>query len=189
MSKLNRFGVGAVVAVMIAAGGVTAGDLALPGATMLTATVPIYPVPAGSDGDLEKGVASQSPRFTDHGNGTVTDNMTGLMWVKAPHDLPNNAGAKIWNNAIDFCNGLTFAGHSDWRLPNVRELQSLIDYGRFNPALPSGHPFTGVQSVFYWSSAAGEGNTGDAWIVHLYSGFVNGAKSYANCVWPVRAGQ
>ncbi|NIO68243.1 MAG: DUF1566 domain-containing protein, partial [Anaerolineae bacterium] len=44
------------------------------------------------------------------------------------------------------------SSEGDWRLPNVRELQSLIDYGRQTPALPSGHPFTGVQSSLYWSS-------------------------------------
>ena len=267
MSKLNRFGVGAVVAVLIAAGGVFAGELTPPGppgatmktlqeiydkqdathqlvealvspqtlsatttvvnagyyqATDLTVVEPdlkaenikkdvaIFGVTGthegggagvprtgqttsyrtGDDGDLEKGVAPPSPRFTDHGNGTVTDNLTGLMWVKAPHDLTDNSGTKTWDNAIDFCNGLTFAGHSDWRLPNVRELQSLIDYGRGNPALPSVHPFTGVQSALYWSSSTYADPTDNAWHVGLRYGSVgNGNKSFAFYVWPVRGGQ
>jgi hypothetical protein len=144
----------------------------------------------GDDGAHQNGVAWPNPRFTDHGNGTVTDNMTGLMWVKAPHSLTGNSGTMTWNNAIDFCNGLSHAGHSDWRLPNVRELQSLIDYGRFNLALPSGHPFTGVQSDWYWSSSTSADYTGFAWRVFLYYGYVYyDLKTNTYCVWPVRAGQ
>ncbi len=144
----------------------------------------------GDDGAHQKGVAWPNPRFTDHSNGTVTDNLTGLMWVKAPHSLPGNSGTMTWNNAIDFCNVLSFAGHSDWRLPNVRELQSLIDYGRSWPALPSGHPFTGVQSDWYWSSSTIADFTGYAWRVYLYFGLVNDVIKTGTCsVWPVRAGQ
>jgi hypothetical protein len=144
----------------------------------------------GDDGAHQNGVAWPNPRFTDHGNGTVTDNMTGLMWVKAPHSLTGNSGTMTWNNAIDFCNGLSHAGHSDWRLPNVRELQSLIDYGRFNLALPSGHPFTGVQSSSYWSSSTYAGGTDHAWFVDLrHGGVLNVNKTDTYYVWPVRAGQ
>lgn len=144
----------------------------------------------GDDGDLKKGTAWPVPRFTDHGKGTVTDNLTGLMWVKAPHDLDGNSDRQTWDNAIDFCNGLNHAGHSDWRLPNVRELQSLIDYGRSAPVLPSGHPFTGVQSSIYWSSTTDPGHRGSAWAVHLEYGHTgDGAKASTSYVWPVRAGE
>ncbi len=145
----------------------------------------------GDDGDLEKGVAWPDPRFTDNGNWTVTDNMTGLMWVKAPHYLSENSGGKTWNNAIDFCNGLSFAGHSDWRLPNVRELQSLIDYGRILPALPYGHPFTDDPSFHYWSSSTHAGLSGYAWAVGLSHGDVDyvNKTTFQFHVWPVRAGQ
>jgi hypothetical protein len=144
----------------------------------------------GDDGDLQKGSAWPDPRFTDHGNDTVTDNLTGLMWVKAPHALDGNAEGQRWNDAIDYCNSLTYASHSDWRLPNVRELQSLIDYGRNSPALPSGHPFTGVQSSGYWSSTTIADYTDDAWFVYLGFGFVHSSsKTLTNYVWPVRAGE
>jgi len=143
----------------------------------------------GDDGAQQRGVAWPNPRFTDYGDGTVMDNLTGLMWVKAPHDLDGNSGGQTWDNAIDFCNGLNHAGHSDWRLPNLRELQSLIDYGRFNLALPSGHPFTGVLSSWYWSSSSIAGFTASAWIVRLDVGLVDGVgKANADYVWPVRAG-
>ena len=169
-----------------------------------TASIPAYPgeVPktgqasgftAGDDGDLQRGVAWPDPRFTDNSNGTVTDNLTGLMWVKAPHSLSGNSDAMNWHNAIDFCNNLTHAGHSDWRLPNVRELQSLIDYGRsLHVSLPWEHPFIGVQSDDYWSSSSHpEETTMYAWVVHLSIGGVHsGFKSFPDAyVWPVRGGQ
>ena len=62
---------------------------------------------------------------------------------------------------------------TDWRLPNVRELQSLIDYGRWNPALPNGSPFTGVRPDRYWTSTSTAGLTSYAWYVYLYYGVVN----------------
>jgi len=143
----------------------------------------------GDDGDLEKGVAWPDPRFTDHGNGTVTDNLTGLMWTKNAN-LP---GGSTWNDAIDYCNAMNAGagtyGYNDWRLPNVRELQSLIDYSRWSPALPSGHPFTGVQPYSYWSSSSADLSY-EAWFVYLPLGRVdhdNNADEYY--VWPVRAGQ
>ena len=149
---------------------------------------------AGDDGTHQKGEAWPSPRFTDRGDGTVTDNLTGLIWVKAPHALSGNSGTMIWNNAIDLCNNLTFAGHTDWRLPNVRELRSLIDYGRHSPALPLGHPFTGIHLEEYWSSStfAAPGYDWNAWEVCVKNGFTSwsGHKTLeTRRVWPVRAGQ
>lgn len=144
----------------------------------------------GDDGALQKGFVWPDPRFTDHRDGTITDNLTGLMWVQAPHDLDGNSEYQTWNNAIDYCNGLTHAGHSDWRLPNVREIQSLIDYGRYEPALPSEHPFTGIQSSGYWSGSTNMGTTEAAWSVVTSFGYVASLnKTRFNYVWPVRAGE
>ena len=140
---------------------------------------------AGDDGDLEKGIPWPSPRFTVQG-ACVTDNLTGLMW---PKDGNLAGGKKTWDDAIDYANNLTLCGHSDWRLPNRKELFSLIDYGNQEPALPSGRPFANVQSNFYWSSTT-YAYTGSAWIVDLWSGVVNyDYKGYNGYVWPVRAGQ
>jgi hypothetical protein len=143
----------------------------------------------GDDGDLQKGTAWPSPRFTDHGD-TVTDNLTGLMWVKAPHSLKGNTGGQTYHGAIAFCTGLNYAGYSDWRLPNVRELHSLIDYGCYYPALPSGHPFPGVRSSNYWSSTTHVGYADRAWFVFLYHGNVSlNVKATSYDVWPVRSGE
>ncbi len=146
----------------------------------------------GDDGDWQKGVAWPDPRFTDNEDETVTDNLTGLMWVKAPHSLTGNSGSQSWDDAIDFCNDLTFAEHSDWRLPNRFELESLLDLSQaLGPLLPSEHPFTGIQSDFYWSSSTWASNPDwNAWDVGLNDGRVNYfSKSDTSRVWPVRAGQ
>ncbi len=154
------------------------------------------------DGALQKGVAWPTPRFTDNQNGTVTDNLTGLIWMKNA----NAFGAKTWNTALTTANtlasgsgGLTDGSVAgDWRLPNLRELQSLIDYAFFDAALPNtlgtgkwveGDPFQGVQSDYYWSSSTYEGYTPVAWHVYFLDGLVTlDAKSGANYVWCVRAG-
>ena len=80
--------------------------------------------------------------------------------------------------------------HTDWRLPNFKELESLIDAERFNPALPLGHPFSGVQSHYYWSATTYAASTVSAWYVYFGVGYVyTYCKSSSNYVWPVRGGQ
>jgi hypothetical protein len=147
----------------------------------------------GDDGDLERGVEWPVPRFTDNNDGTVTDELTDLIWLKNA----NCFGTRNWSSALTDCSGLangscgltdgSVAG--DWHLPNVRELQSLIDYARLTPALPAGHPFTGATSSYYWSSTTSVLNTSFAWDVTFGSGNVDGIdKSYNYYVWCVRGG-
>lgn len=153
----------------------------------------------GDDGDMEKGVAWPHPRFTDNGDGTVTDNLTGLIWLKNA----NCFGIRTWSDALNDCNTLADDGTNltdgsvagDWRLPNVKELQSLIHYGVYNPALPDtagtgkwkeGDPFSGVRSHDYWSATTHSNYTG-AWSVFLFDGSVNDLyKANSRVVWPVR---
>jgi hypothetical protein len=159
---------------------------------------------AGDDGDSDKGMVWPTPRFTDNSNGTVTDNLTGLIWLKNAN-CPN--GEIMWSDALTFANSLydgwtgdgsggdcglsDGSSASEWRLSNVRELHSLIDFGNHNPALPSGHPFTGVQQNYYWSSTTYAGAAGTAWDVHIYHGYVlsSNKNSTIHYVWPVRGGQ
>lgn len=142
----------------------------------------------GEDGEYQKGVASPSPRFTDHGDGTVTDNLTGLMWTKDVQQIP---GTMHWQAALDACNNLVYAGYDDWRLPSLRELQSLIDYGQKDPALPPGHPFEHQVSALYWSSTTYANFPSNAWILSFYFGHVNDyyKSYYSYYVHAVRGGQ
>jgi len=63
--------------------------------------------------------------FIDNGDGTVTDNATGLMWQQADDGIPHD-----WENSLSYAENLSLAGNSDWRLPNAKELQSIVDYTR-----------------------------------------------------------
>ena len=149
----------------------------------------------GDDGQLEKGVAWPNPRFTDNGDGTVTDNLTGLIWLKDT----NCRGQRTWADALSDCNTLNSgeceltdgSSEGDWRLPNIKELQSLIDYGQATPALPSGYYdfFTPTIGI-YWSNTTDADDTGNAWYVALSHGYVYyEGKTYDHYVWPVRGGQ
>jgi len=156
-----------------------------------------YAIPCagtGEDGEIQAGVAWPEPRFTDNGDGTVTDNLTGLMWLKHA----NCFGAKTWQEALYAAADLNAnpgaytcvgAGYTDWRLPNRKELHSLTDFSRAGPALP-GHPFLNVQPIWYWSSTTYAHGSDDAWVVYMDAGVVGGPhKSDYYFVWPVRAGQ
>ena len=84
--------------------------------------------------------------YTDNGDGTITDNLTQLVWQKVP-----NTNALTWEQAIAYAEGLTLAGASDWRLPNVKELQSLNDESVTNPSVNTTY-FSAIGVKYYWSS-------------------------------------
>ena len=176
--------------------------------TLYPAPVPktgqVTPYHGRDDGALQKGVAWPNPRFRDNNDGTVTDNLTGLIWLK-------DAGAfekKTWANALSAANSLKNGEHGlsdgseagDWRLPNVRELCSLIDYEYNDPALSNaagdkkwtaGDPFDTIQSSNYWSSTTRSCNAAYGWYVNLNDGYVSPSDKagYYDYVWPVRGGQ
>jgi len=97
------------------------------------------------------GGATPAPVFHDNENGTVSDSVTGLMWQQG--DGQNDSG-RTWEEALDYCEVLTLpsAGYSDWRLPNVRELGSIVDWDRNNPTLDTEY-FPGCRLAAYWSSS------------------------------------
>ncbi|MBM2838631.1 MAG: Fibronectin, type domain protein, partial [Deltaproteobacteria bacterium] len=144
--------------------------------------------PKKDDGALQRGVAWPSPRFTVDGTGLcVTDNLTGLMWVKT-----RDGTMRTWQQALDYANNLTLCGYTDWRLPNRKELRSLIDYSQSTPALPSGHPFGGGTG-YWWSSSTYTTDTNYAWVVKAWNGDDTVSNKtviqLAENAWPVRAGQ
>ena len=135
---------------------------------------------AGDDGDYMEGMAWPNPRFTV-GIGTnsncVTDHLTGSMWLRNP-----NATAMDWSDALLHCYMLDGSngrgGYEDWRLPNWNELHSLMDASQISPALPLGHPFTGVQWTYkggpYWSSTTCKTDTTLAWFLRMMDGYLDG---------------
>ena len=90
----------------------------------------------------------------------------------------------IWESAVAHCEALDLGGHSDWRLPNINELKSIVDRSKINPAIVNG--FENTSSYYYWSSTTYEGGKGYAWRIYFYYGFVDyNAKDgyyYVRCV-------
>jgi hypothetical protein len=128
-----------------------------------------------------------SQRFTDNLNGTVTDNKTGLMWQQ---DEP---GAMSWNAALEYCkNELVLPStnnYTDWRLPNIKELDSLTKDSQYYPAIDTDF-FPYIISSSYWSSSTNLSFPNNAWYVHFSSSAVlGGKKSDSNYVRCVRTAQ
>lgn len=147
----------------------------------------------GQDGETQIGVAWPVPRFTDNGNGTVTDNLTGLIWLKNA----NCFGAQNWISALSLASSLASGqcGLSDgsavghWRLPNVVELESLLDERQPGIMLPLGHPFTAYRFMAFWSSSNISGKAGLVFMDRDITSMVSIKGSSTADVWPVRAGQ
>ena len=157
----------------------------------------------GQDGDIHPGVAWPVPRFTINGTtGTVTDNLTGLIWLKNA----NCFGSQTWANALSAANTLASgacglndgSAAGDWRLPNRKEMLSLVDFAYCSPALSNaegtgqgtaGDPFDSVPSNIYWSATTYADGTNYAWDVNMGGGFVhNYSKTSSHSLWPVRGG-
>jgi hypothetical protein len=152
------------------------------------------------DGALQMGVEWPVPRFTDNGDGTVTDNLTRLVWLKDA----NCFGIIYWYGAL----GKTYylkngdCGLSDgsvvgdWRVPNKNELGSLVDIKLKDAehydytVLPDDHPFINVVAHYYWTSSTATYNwPAAAWTLDMYTGatMYDKAKSESYFVWPVRS--
>lgn len=155
-------------------------------------TEPQNPAVTGSDGDLQKGVEWPVPRFTDNTNGTITDHLTGLVWVKNTRAL----GELAWADALAACTGLNSgeagisdgSAEGDWRLPNIKELVSLVDYRYVFPALVPDHPFANI-ATYYWTGTTRSSDTNQAWIILSSLGQQDSRTKDTACpVWPVRDG-
>jgi hypothetical protein len=145
----------------------------------------------GQDGAYATGCPPED-RFVDNGDGTVTDTCTGLMWQQDTADVDGDGHVTFesdritWCEALAYCDNLSFAGHDDWRLPNVQELQSIVAYGRSGPAID---PVFGTLSSCYWSSTSVAGDPGYAWHVGFGGGSIGyGRKVVGFNVRAVRSG-
>ena len=149
---------------------------------------------AGDDGESQTGATWPSPRYTDNGDGTITDKLTKLTWAQdanAPGPVVCTTGVTMtWQDALDYVaclNTNSYLGFSDWRLPNRKEIRSLIDYSQTTPALPPGHPFSNVQLTIYWISTTYAEKNSSAWEINMNTGSIFfQTKTTLNFVWPVR---
>ena len=116
-------------------------------------------------------------------DGTVTDTNTGLMWQQSTTGIVN------WQSALAECEGLTLGGYGDWRLPNRRELNSIVDYTLYNPAVSETY-FPNTVAFYYWSSTTYTYYIYGAWQVHFKFGEDSWSyKSDGGYVRAVRGGQ
>lgn len=111
-------------------------------------------------------------------NNTVTDHKTGLVWQRADDGQQRN-----WGDASQYCGDLVLGGYEDWGLPRMDELQTILDYSRFDPTI---NPVFDCLSNFYWSGSSLPGGLYNAWLVSFYDGDVGwGGKtnnfSYIRC--------
>lgn len=145
-------------------------------------------------------------RYTDNGDGTVTDSQTGLMWRQCSEGQSTDSAAcdtgvaatYTWQAALQQAqtvNGTGFAGYSDWRLPNRNELASLIENSCYDPSINT-TTFPNTVASSYWSASPDAGNSDSAWYVYFLYGLVygggvgsNGDKGNALHVRLVRGGQ
>lgn len=184
------------------------GTVSLP-QTGQTLTSPVNPALVGMDGYtfigvpwayVTSGPTTPVTRFTV-GTGAesncVTDNLTGLMWIKDLNTVKINSNATgaltNWQNALDSIatanNGSGYCGHTDWYLPTVNDLTSLLNYGASNSsAWLMGQGFSNIKRYWYLSSSSYAFGTSDAWSVSFDSGFVffSNKTSFLSYVWPVR---
>jgi hypothetical protein len=100
------------------------------------------------------------------GSDIVTDNNTGLIW---PRNFLTATNPYNWEEAKTYCKGLNYAGQTDWRIPTRKELATLPDYGRSNPAIDTA-VFLGTKLSAYWSSLSYVDNAFYAWGVNLGNG-------------------
>jgi len=121
---------------------------------------------------------TEKPRFIDNGNDSITDNATGLMWQKDTRNHKFN-----FAEAKEYAATLSLAGFSDWRVPTIQELQSIVDYTNYFLAI---YPMFNCFSSFYWSSTTNANYTSYAWYVNFYNGNVysnyKAGSYYVRCV-------
>jgi hypothetical protein len=128
--------------------------------------------------------SAANAELVDNDDGTVTDTETGLMWQQ------DEAGQMNWESALSYCENLELAGYDDWRLPNINELQSLVDYSNWDPAIDI-VAFPTTESFWYWSSTTHSRETKGTWGVYFGHGGVVYLSNKSNSYYmrAVRSGQ
>ncbi len=148
---------------------------------------------------VRSGQNDPEDRFEDNGDGTITDTSTGLQWQQA-----TAPGTYTWEQALSYCEALVLNNdgawttespnasgvkYDDWRLPSRNELQSIVDYEVYGPAINTSF-FPDTVASIYWSSTTGASYTGYAWSGYFHDGYVgNQNEAYDKYVRAVRSGQ
>ena len=144
----------------------------------------------GQDGETRTGAAWPDPRFAQNGDRTILDKLTGLVWTQ---DANPAGGPKTWQEALDYIktlNGGNHLGRSDWRLPNVIELESLVNKQSNLAEWLQAQGFRNLQVDSYWASTTYASLVTCAWSVDISGGIVAGHdKEDAFFFWPVRLGE
>jgi hypothetical protein len=101
-----------------------------------------------------RGTPDPAASYTANGNGTVTDNVTGLMWEQKTDDGGNRDKdtTYTWKDALAYCENLVLGSFSDWRLPNPKELERLVDLSTSSPAIDTAQ-FPHTSNGYYWTSS------------------------------------
>ena len=154
-----------------------------------TGTAVIDCAGTGQDGETRTGAAWPDPRFAENGDQTIVDRLTGLVWTR---DANPAGGPRTWQEALDYIktlNGGNHLGQSDWRLPNVNELESLVNKQPNLAEWLQAQGFRNLQVDYYWTSTTYASYPRYAWSVGVYGGIVAGHdKADGYFVWPVRRG-
>jgi len=144
-------------------------------------------------------------QFTNNNDGTVTDKTTGLMWARCPEGqsgencstvIQGSVAVYDWEGALNQAQGSTLAGYSDWRLPNIKELSSIVEERCFDPAINlTVFPSTvssSTPSSYFWSASPYSRSARSAWSVQFINGGTQssfGDRDYGRRVRLVRSGQ
>jgi len=150
----------------------------------------------GDDASAARGVVWPATRFIDNNDGTISDALTGLIWLKDAGCIT----AQNWNSTLAAANqlangacGLTDSSTAgQWRMPNIGELETLVDVSQSNPAVSANHPFINLANT-YWSSTTYRGNTSEAWVIRFSDGvYINdgssNVKTATHALWAVKSG-
>jgi len=131
--------------------------------------------------------------YTDNGDGTVTDNVTGLMWEQKTDEggCRNKDNTYTWKDALSYCENLLLAGYSDWKLPNPKELERIVDLESSSPAIDTTY-FPNTNNGLYWTGTTCSGchkmkafaidfEDGELYYGNKYRNYVYG-ENYVRCV-------
>jgi hypothetical protein len=123
-----------------------------------------YTTTPGEDADYN----INPPFFINNSNGTITDTITGLMWQQV------DGGEMTFDKATTYASNLVLGGYSDWRMPNIKELQSISEATIYNPSINKTY-FSGISTTQCWASTSLSNQSTKAWYLDTQYGITSQA--------------